>query len=117
MDLENEVEKIEKEFVAASKQFTAMDVGNELKRRGFNVRQRQVSPVVREHFKDTELYAEAFYVRDLMPVADGKEAFVYHRIDQDPVDYQGFEQEPLPWKPEKTGYDVTLILTYFQSRN
>jgi len=99
--LECEVEAIENQYVVDKKSFTAVDIGNELKRKGINVRQREVSPIVREHFKGG-LYNGSGYTRTLIPVKDGSvKAYVYFHIDNEPKDYLEINQEILSWDPNK----------------
>ena len=68
--LDEKVQEVEKEFIAARQPYTALDVGNELKRRGVNARQRDVSPIVRQHFKDSDIYTDGSYTRTLIDVDD-----------------------------------------------
>jgi len=99
--LESEVREVEREFITWKKMFTAMDIGNALKQKGINVRQRQVSPIVREHFH-SKLYGNTGYTRTPIPVGDGgQEAFLYFHIDNSPTEYTGYDQEPIPWDPNK----------------
>jgi len=122
MELEHEVEKIEIGFIKAKKQFTALDIGNELKKRGINVRQRQVSPIVRQHFSECDIYEDAKYTREIIPVKNGScQAYLYFNIDQDTSEYTDRDQEPLPWDPNKqTDDDISVIVqqvVYVGSRN
>ncbi|MBW3017457.1 hypothetical protein KY316_03715 [Candidatus Woesearchaeota archaeon] len=118
MRLENEVRKVEAEFMREGKMFTALDVGNELKRRGVNARQRQVSPIVREHFDESVLYSSFGYTRMLIPVREGREAaYLYFNVNDEPMMYQDTEQRVLPWKPNKPmfkdqapGIKITLTI-------
>lgn len=114
MELEKEIEKVEQEFIMARKQFTALDVGNELKRRGVAVRQRRVSPVVREHFNGTDLYAEAEYLKQLIPVKDGAHAaFLYFPVESDPDEYTATNQDALPYRPN---YGISMIVAMYVTR-
>lgn len=102
INLDQEVAKVEQEYIAANKQFTALDVGNELKTRGINVRQRQVSQIVRQHFTDGDIYERTGYTRTLIPVNNSQtQAFLYFNIDQDPEEYTATDQQPVPWDPNK----------------
>lgn len=97
--LENEIKAIESKYIDKKKTFTAVDIGNELKRKDINARQRQVSPIVREHFKG-DLYNEAEYTRTLIPVKSGNaQTYLYFHIDNAPEDYTETDQIILPWDP------------------
>jgi hypothetical protein len=102
MKLEDEVRKVERGFFGQRKMFTALDVGNELKKRGVNARQREVSPIVRAHFDESILYASHGYTRMLIPVREGREAaYLYFNANDDPMMYTDTEQKVLPWNPNK----------------
>jgi len=99
--LENEIETIEKQYVADKKSFTTVDIGNELKRKGINARQREVSPIIRQHFK-SDIYNGTGYTRTLIPVKQGQgQAYLYFHIDNAPQEYTETEQDVLPWAPNK----------------
>jgi len=99
--LDEAVQEVEKRFIHENKSFTSLDVGNELKEQGVNVRQREVSPIVREHFKG-DLYDGTGFTRTLIPVRHGNEsAFLYLHIDSDPNEYSTTNQETVPWDPNK----------------
>jgi hypothetical protein len=99
--LDAEIETIEKQYIAEKKSFTALDIGNELKRKGINVRQREVSPVVREHFS-TDIYNGSGYTKTFIPVNNGSQkAFLYFNIENKPEDYTDANQVALPWDPSK----------------
>jgi len=109
MELENEVAKVEREFMQENKMFTALDVGNELKKRGVNARQRFVSPIVREHFDESVLYSAHDYTRTLIPVREGREsAYLYFNQNDDPEQYAATNQRVLPWKPNKPVFEDKL---------
>ena len=115
MELEDEVERVERQFITAGKQFTALDVGNELKRRGINVRQRQVSPIVRQHYNETGIYEDADYIRQMIPVKNGEcQAFLYSHVFDDPDRYTNRDQDPLPYVPKDNIDDIgSVLLVYF----
>jgi hypothetical protein len=101
-ELEQEVIAVEQQYMSEQKPFTALDIGNALKEKGINVRQRDVSPVVRDHFTNSDMYVNAGYTRTLIPVKDGiVQAFLYFHIDNTPDDYTDTNQDPLPWDPNK----------------
>lgn len=101
-DLNEEVRKIEGEYISANRMFTAVDIGNELKSRGVNARQRDISPIVREHFSSTDMYADAGYTRTMVPVKDGSiGAYLYFNIKEDPQGYSATNQDALPYDPKK----------------
>ena len=120
--LNDEVKKVEQEYIDSGKQFTALDIGNELKKRGVNVRQRDVSPIVREHFENEEMYMDGDYVKEMIPVKDGNlDAFLYSRWDQDAENYTATNQDPLPWNPNKPMFDdkddiSIVVINYVASK-
>jgi hypothetical protein len=100
--LEQEVGNVLKEYVAAKKQFTAVDVGNELKKKGINVRQREVSPLVRQLFSNGDVFENTGYTRTMIDVKGGNEqSFLYFSIDTDPTGYTQTNQEILKYDPNK----------------
>jgi len=121
--LEQEIQQVEEEFVSKGWPFTALDIGNELKNRGINVRQRQVSPVVRQHFHNSDTYREAGYTRTLIPVkGDTDQAFLYHPVGNDSSSYRGTNQDTVPFDPNKPMFPdepirvATIIFGYVGRR-
>jgi hypothetical protein len=102
--LEREIEAVQMQFIRQGKQFTALDVGNELKANGVNARQKDISPIVRKHFHTLPMYVSSGYARVLVPVENGAEAFLYTRVDQSPEDYTETNKRTLPWQPEKGAF-------------
>ncbi len=116
--LEREIAAVEQEFIAEGRQFTALDVGNQLKGKGINVRQRDVSPIVRGHFSYQGLYEGTGYTRVMIPVKDGEyEALLYLPQDSNPMNYKDTNQETRPYDPNKPmfpdqenqGPNITLV--------
>jgi hypothetical protein len=116
--LEEEIEAIERQYIKDKTPFTSVDIGNALKRKGINVRQRQVSPIVRNHF-NSDIYNKSEYTRTLVPVKDGKtEAYLYFHIDNEPEDYSETSQDILPWDPNKQMFpDENDSITTIKSNN
>ena len=108
--LEKETEKVTTEFIAAKKLFTALDIGNELKKRGVNARQREISPIVRQQYNEGKVYANTGYARTMIPVKDGN-AFVYFPLDRDPSEYTEREQKPMPWDPSKPMFSIEAVVS------
>jgi hypothetical protein len=100
--LEQEIKQIEHEYMEADKPFTALDIGNELKNRGVNVRQRDVSVAVRGHFNNSCLYQDSNYTRVMIPVKEGEaEAFLYLRVGTNPFAYTETNQDAVHYDPAK----------------
>jgi hypothetical protein len=100
--LDEEIGCIEADFICSGKIFTALDVGNELKKKGVNVRQRDVSPIVRKHFRESDIYSEHGYTRTLISVNGSKDqAFLYLHITDDHETYVERDQTALKFDSNK----------------
>jgi len=107
--LEGEIAAVLKDYVAAKKQFTAVDVGNELKAKGINARQRDVSPIVRQQFESGDVFTNTGFTRTMVPVKGGNyEAFLYTHIDCDPSQYTTTNLDTLPFDPNKPMFSDSI---------